>query len=261
MAYPSSTWLIYGDPGSGKSHFAATFPKPMLVFCMDPRAKAMPYLKRGKLGEMQRYADGTPYQSVLHPKDAEKELVRVEYYQDTDLKGGNKTVYAYERFEERLLSLTEEVENGEWATVVLDSLSFLEYQVRKLHQYKLNSTSKDRRQWYDASSDALEEICYARLTWLPVNVVVLAHVADTKAKIGDKIAYTVDAPGFKGRKLPGAFAEVYVIHASGDGERIVQTENDTNFIATSQIMAPNGCQPHYKALWSNWDAQNNQESD
>ena len=36
--------IIYGDPMAGKSTAAATFPKPMLVFCFDPRGKELPYL-------------------------------------------------------------------------------------------------------------------------------------------------------------------------------------------------------------------------
>ena len=36
--------LVYGQPGTGKSTFAATFPKPMLVFMFDSFGKEMPYL-------------------------------------------------------------------------------------------------------------------------------------------------------------------------------------------------------------------------
>lgn len=263
MAYPPITVLAYGDPGSGKSHFAATFPKPLLVLCTDPRAKAMPYIRRGKLGPTASYEDGTPYQSVL-AKNSEKEIIRVEYYHDQDLKGGNSVVYAYERLEERLLDLPSEIHNNVWQTVVLDSLSFLEYQARKLHQYKLNPESnagnkQDKRQWYDASSEAIEEFCNSRLTWLPVNVVVLAHIRADKAKGRDQSTWTIDAPGFKHRTIPGAFGEVYVVHSTEEG-RYLQTVNHSDFIATTQIMAPDGCDLHYKALWENWDVDN-QETD
>jgi hypothetical protein len=256
MNYPSSTWLVYGDPGSGKSHFAATFPKPMLVLCTDPRGKAMPYLKRGKLSSPIHNEYDVWCQSVMSKKN-DNMLITVEYYQDDNIKGGSDTIYAYEKLEERLLSLPGEIEEGAWATVVLDSLSFLEYQVRKLHQYKLNPESnqgnqQDARQWYNSSAEAIEEFCYSRLTWLPVNVMVLAHIRDTKSKIRDVTTWTPEAPGVKGRKLPGAFAEVYVIHSTEEG-RYLQTVNDQSFIATTQIGAPNGCTPNYKALWSQWD--------
>lgn len=254
MTYPSSQWLIYGDPGSGKSHFAATFPKPLLVFNTDPRGKAMPYLGKGSVtvGE----SNGVPCHFVANKKG--ENIITVEYYQDIDIKGGSHTIYAYEQLEDRITLLHDEIEQGKWATVVLDSLSFLEYQVRKLHQYKLNPKSnsgntQDARQWYNSSAEVLEEFCYSRLSWLPINVVVLAHIRDTQSGIRGHTTWTPEAPGVKGRKLPGAFAEVYVVHSTSEG-RSLQTENDTSFIATTQIMAPDGCEPHYKALWSNWDA-------
>jgi hypothetical protein len=35
--------LIYGDTGTGKSTFLATFPKPMIVFLFDPKGKDIPF--------------------------------------------------------------------------------------------------------------------------------------------------------------------------------------------------------------------------
>lgn len=37
--------LVYGDTGTGKSTFAATWPKPMLVLFFDPMGKDIPYWK------------------------------------------------------------------------------------------------------------------------------------------------------------------------------------------------------------------------
>jgi len=41
--------LVYGDTGTGKSTFAASFPKPLLVFCFDPAGKDIPYWKKARL--------------------------------------------------------------------------------------------------------------------------------------------------------------------------------------------------------------------
>lgn len=260
--HPSTSFLVYGDPGSGKSHFAATFPKPMLVLCTDPRGKAMPYLRWGKLEEEGFDDAGTPFQRI-HSRTSGKMGIQLEYYADDNIRGGTNTIYAYERLEERLISLKTEVYAGAWRTLVLDSLSFLEYQVRKLHQYKLNPESnagkvQDARQWYNSSAEVVEEFCYSQLTWLPINVVVLAHVRDAKANIRGNATWTPEAPGVKGRKLPGAFAEVYVLHSTTEG-RYLQTQNDTSFIATSQIMAPEVFDPTYTKLWEVWDAQSSNE--
>jgi len=42
--------LIYGDSGAGKSLFAASFPKPMLVLMWDGYDNAIPYLEQGRPG-------------------------------------------------------------------------------------------------------------------------------------------------------------------------------------------------------------------
>jgi hypothetical protein len=39
--------LVYGEPGSGKTTFAATWPKPLLVIFFDPIGKDLPYLELG----------------------------------------------------------------------------------------------------------------------------------------------------------------------------------------------------------------------
>lgn len=42
---PPIHMMQYGDSGVGKSQFAATFPKPMLVFMFDGAGKEIPYMK------------------------------------------------------------------------------------------------------------------------------------------------------------------------------------------------------------------------
>lgn len=50
--HPPIHVLVYGDFGSGKSTFAATFPKPQLIFCFDAYGKEMPYLKGGEVSDL-----------------------------------------------------------------------------------------------------------------------------------------------------------------------------------------------------------------
>lgn len=40
--------LVYGDPGSGKSHFASTWPKPIQVVLFDPKSKGSVYYHLGQ---------------------------------------------------------------------------------------------------------------------------------------------------------------------------------------------------------------------
>jgi hypothetical protein len=44
--------LIYGDSGAGKSLFASSFPKPMLVLMWDGYDNAVPYLEQGQAGPL-----------------------------------------------------------------------------------------------------------------------------------------------------------------------------------------------------------------
>lgn len=45
--------LVYGNPGSFKSTFAAMFPKPMLVLSFDNWGKEKPYHRRGRIGKVK----------------------------------------------------------------------------------------------------------------------------------------------------------------------------------------------------------------
>lgn len=65
--------LLYGDSGAGKSQFAASFPKPMLVFMWDGFDNAIPYLEQGEPSPIEEYEDGpegdrTQFQ-VVHEKE------------------------------------------------------------------------------------------------------------------------------------------------------------------------------------------------
>lgn len=56
--------LNYANWGSGKSTFAATFPKPMVVWMFDPLGKHFPYLKQGGAIEEGEDANGIRYTHV-----------------------------------------------------------------------------------------------------------------------------------------------------------------------------------------------------
>lgn len=266
-----TTFLVYGDSGVGKSTFAATFPKPALVIQTDPFAKAMPFKRKGMIAESSyiQTADAPGgkiyYDKIVRPKD-EKLLFQIERYSTENIQGGSGHIYGYENLMARLNSIREEVMAGQWKTVIFDSLSTMEFEVRKLHQYKLNPESKsgskqDARQWYAASTQAIEELCFSQLTWLPCNVVVLAHVREEKDNVRDTLYWTPAAPGAQGRRLPACFAEVYYMKKvkGEENESLLQTRANADYMATSQIPAPNPCKPEYKAVWEDFVKQ--QESD
>lgn len=56
--------MVYGDPGVGKSTFAATWPLPMLVLMFDGVGKDTPYQKRGRVVEEHVDGQGTFVQEI-----------------------------------------------------------------------------------------------------------------------------------------------------------------------------------------------------
>jgi hypothetical protein len=185
-----------------------------------------------------------------------KLLVQIEYYRETKVRA-KKTQRAWERFQNRLNVLEEEVDF--WKTIVFDSVTFAELAARKLNQYKLNPRSREPRQWFAGSTDALEETLMMTLSALPVNVVAIAHVSDKSIEVHGVEALAPNAPGRLRKNLSSAFAEFYHMEVIADekGNRTyqLQTRRDAQFNAATQIGAPDPCVPDYKELWSAWEGE------
>jgi|SRR6185503_4573122 len=238
--------LVIGDSGAGKSTFAATYPKPMLVKAFDPFGKDMPYLKVAGTAVQPLYdiAPNVIAQDVVGAKSGHLRI-RIEHYNDADMT--NPVAYA------AFLKSMVEFNPAEWATIVLDSVTYAELAARKWHQYGLNKTAKDPRQWFGGSTDLLEEMLMGRLSALPINVVVIAHIDEEKDEVHGTFVRSPKAPGRLRKGLPSAFGEVYRAYIGKDdaGERahLLQTASDNVWQAMSGIGAPNPALPHYKALW------------
>lgn len=239
--------LVYGKPTVGKSTFAATFPKPMLVLCCDPPVKASPYLKGGEAGPITPW-NGVRFQEVRGEEGGM--VTRVEYYFDSNPTEPK----AFMLLQQRLSVLPTEVDQGKWATVVLDSATFAELAARKMYQHHLEAGVKDPRKWYAGSTSEIEEIVMIRLASLFCNVVVTAHVDEDKDELFGRFVYYPAFPGKLKCRVSSAYLETYHLNVSLDenGGRLrrLQTEVDDRYIASSDIGAPNQCEPTYDALWA-----------
>ena len=257
--------FVYADSGRKKSTFAASFPKPILVLGCDPHAKLTPYRRQGRRGRTLLAAPGTPWivdtEFVMSRDDEDSAIIQLEHYFDEDVTNPNQ-VFAWELLQQRLVSLHAEIRANLWATVVLDSLSQLEYMIRKYNQYKANPVTEkgneqDQRQWYRKSAEGMEEVLFS-LARAKCNFVALAHVRAEKDRARDAMIWTPEAPGSRNRKLPTVFSEIYTIHARDDVDPMedeafyLQTRGNRDWIATTMIMAPNGAPPDYGALWDNY---------
>lgn len=243
--------LVYGDAGSMKSTFAATFPKPMLVFCFDPFGKDMPYKRKGAfLGpKLAHTTQGNEYR-VGHVIDKEDDslLIQIEYYHDIDPTKPK----AWRTFLERF---AHSADLDSFKTVVFDSTTFM--QLAKFYdaKYKQNPTAKDPRQWYMAAKESLEELLMCRVAGMYQNVVLIAHVNEEKDEVHGGFVYNPAVPGKLSKGLPAGYAEFYRAYVkTEDGKNVfyLQTEKSAQYNAASQLPAPNPCTPSYKALWEHW---------
>lgn len=246
---PVSHFLVYGEPGSGKSTFAATFPTPILVCCFDAYGKDSPYLRRGPVVDRVEVALGNDSVAAARVCDRRGELlIEVEYFHDLDVQNP----MAFQRFLNRMATLTRD-ELAAWATVVIDSVTAMELCKRKQAQYKLLPHVKEPRLWFAASTDALEEMLMIRFAGLPTNVVVLAHVDEDKDEFHGEMIRNPSAPGRLRKRLASQYAELYRTHVAKDerGNRVhvLQTRTDGRFHASTQLGAPDPCAPEYEKLW------------
>ena len=264
--HPSIRCFVYADPGRMKSTFAATFPKPMLVLATDPMDKLSPYRRRGIIAASQKPDPGkgvyVPTEYILSTIEEDKVAIQIEHYVDRTAFVPDSTS-AWEQLQDRMIDLYVEDDQQKWATIVLDSLSSLEYVIRSHYQNKENPVSKegneqDQRQWYRKSAEGIEQVCYA-LSWMNANVVVLAHVRAEKDAQRDTIIWTPEAPGVRNRRIPSVFGEIYTIHVDpsaydqeGQVPCFLQTRPDGKYVATTQINAPDDCDPFYHAIWRNY---------
>lgn len=256
--------FVYADPGRMKSTFASTFPKPMLVLATDPVDKMTPYRRRGILGDRvqpnEEAGIWVPTEYIMSTKDEDKVATQIEYYIDRTAFAPEE-VTAWEQIQDRMQDLWVETNNNKWATVVLDSLSSLEFAIRSHYQHKENPVTKDgneqdQRQWYRKSAEGLEQVTNT-MAWLNCNVVVLAHVRAEKDAVRDTILWTPEAPGTRNRRIPSVFGEIYTIHVDpeppeGVSPFYLQTEADGRYVAATQIPAPPDCDPTYSALWTDY---------
>lgn len=255
---PPMTVLIYGQPGSGKSMMARTYPTPGITFMFDPRGKATPYLKGGTITEEKYFLEeawpgerGIPYQEVLDPDG--KVIWRVEYYGNPN----PKAPYASWWFNVRLAQF----DPFQYATKVTDSVTSYELSVRKYDEYIENAAAKDGRQHYGASKSRLEEVLMMQMGSWPGNVITIAHLSMEKEEWSGMFIRNPSVVGKLDGRIASYYSEQYYSHVVDDPEAVathgiryqILTSPTGGYMAQTHIDAPLYCAPTYDALWVNWD--------
>ena len=240
--------LVYGDPGSRKSTFAATFPKPMIVFFFDQVGMDLPYLRCGTPTDLAVYPGKSfLYRDVLD--DDGTVLIRLQYFADMN----PHDPWGYRNFLNRLQDFYKEV--YEWQTAVVDSVTMLELAARYNERFYLNKNAKDPRQWWAGSTDALEQALMSSFGAMQINVVVVAHASEDKDEVNGTFVRTIRAPGRMSKGSAAGYPETYRAYvpkerdADGNPQYWLQTQPDGLWIAKTAIGAPNPSWGHYDSLW------------
>jgi len=217
-------------------------------------------LTQAKVGEMQQYEIGQhiiPYRDIEHPDG----VVRVEYYDDADFDNPS----AFTKFRSRLATLQQAGgEIAQWKTIVFETMTSMElasrmFQVKIMNPMTKFAKGEDTRQWFSASTDDCEEILVYGCKGMYTNLVLNCHIDERRNEVSGEILRGPMAPGrvSKRSELGATWQEQYHVYTMRNGttgvrEHLLQTANDGQWVATSQIGAPDPCFPHYESLWVNW---------
>lgn len=245
----------YGNPGSRKSSFFATFPQPIVVAHFDAVGKDMPYWKLGQPTKLQRDGKfGYDFREIITP---EKTLgARIEYYHDPLVDQPR----AAAAFLERLNRVPKEIDKGDCATFCFETVTSASLKARKMYQYDLEPDRKDPRKWYGGAVDILEEVLLIQLPSLQCNVCVGLHISAEKIESEGGLLRAPFLPGRLNASFASQWPELYRSYIErskvGDKTGYVQTQGDEKWYANTMIDAPDPCEPEYTALWKNWDRAN-----
>lgn len=245
-----------GESCSGKSTFAATFPKPLLVVSLDPYGKDQAYLDTGVV-DPTRYTGevGQPITVVKSRKVPEATLMQIEYFHDDEPQQPK----AFDMLWRRWPNLRQEVLDGVWKTVCLETFTALDLFARYRRTHGALACDKPNI----LATDDVEQML-SRFNGLPCNLFVGCHIDKDMEVIDGKAVRVPMGPGRLRKGFAALFAsELYRTYAVDDpdhaGESIyqLQTKRSSEFWCGTRIGAPNPCFPAYRELFVNWIAKQN----
>lgn len=256
--------LNYGESGSGKTTFLASFPKPLLILGFDPYDKMSPIVRLGKKRVLESSVQNFYTQLGIEAAEIEDTngdlIARIEYFVDPDPLRPN----AMDAFEARMVGFAQEASN--WGTVGIDSLTFLMRASMVRAQFnkpmKLYAPGTDTRQWYGMVKFDIESVLMSRAPWWNTNVVIACHTKEDKDEFAEGILRGIRAPGTLSKDGPAGFGETYRSFVEKikdpttnklERKYKLQTRSDNMWFANSVVcQAPDPCDAHYEALWDNF---------
>lgn len=247
---PRIKFGVMGRPGSGKSELLASMPKPLFVYATDPEEKLMPYFDR--CGRIERGVGqfGQPVLIGFSPT-TDKPIMQVELFYDLEPSSPSAVTQLLARAQQ----VRGEVDAGMWASVALDSWSQLEtFAVWRRTWGTMAAKDADAHgRNYGAAKDDLKPFFWSWLIPLKCNLGIAFHTTEKLREESGVSSYGIKAIGDLPSGLASVLPERYRSESQADGStRKLYTKPDGRYDLCTLIDAPNPCDNHYPALFTNW---------
>jgi hypothetical protein len=246
--------IVYGDPGGGKSHLAATCECPSIVLNFDGLGKARPYLllpspmkvvgpnyltinPRGKNTQLERY-------DLYDLADAENKNLKRIIYNLVDLDPENDPI-AWLQFKFMLLYIDRKMKEINGKTLIIDSATSLEVAYQHYHRAYMQNDK-----WGFPLADELQSLC-ARMIAKPYNTMLICHIMqrsgsgdNVKTGLNEFQGHAEKSAALTGRmayRALGLSDNVFLVGVDTDGKHFALTRHDGRFIANNSFNAPMKC--------------------
>ena len=268
IARPPKKFIIMGEAGTGKTTMLGSYAMhgagPVLINGFDNPDKFDVFEEHWNMIPGPEKFDKEyeiPYRCYFHPK-TKALIVRVNYFIEKDYNEPTAwldfTLY-HTFFAKQAHDLKAAGKPQRWNTVAYDSLTATTLKTRMDQQYRVNPTFKDARRWRGETTDEIEKLLELTIPALPMNAVIITHINHKMNDVQGWALHTPNLPGRLTTDVFSQFSELYRLYVDRDEEgkkrRRLQTEADDEYNAYTQIKAPDGCAPDYRALWKNYDAK------
>jgi hypothetical protein len=260
VKYPPKKFVFVGEAGAGKTHLAASFPKPLVGFHFDNPDKADPYESIGEPTELKEDKNsGAQYRNYLNAKGLT--VARVYFFVDLDPKDPKAWLDFQIAHAHFVKNLRDKDGKLRWNSAIYDSITAMGLKTRKDQQYRVNPDFKDSRLWRRDTTDEVEELIQITIPALPMNAIVITHISHFYDEVHGSQVHTPNLPGRLRTDIFSQYSEMYRLYVSGKDEngksiRMLQTEANEDYHCYTQIGAPDGLvlpeYGGYKAIWSNY---------
>ncbi len=223
--------LVYGDSGTGKSIFAASFPGPIKYWDFDHKVSSV---------------------AQFYKKDEEK-LKSIQVTQFANLPNGDR-IKAWEKEVREIQDLVKAKKPLPFQTLILDSLttftsSMLQHYFVAQPGIKRAHPDLNAMQDYQLLDKHLSQAIPGLLS-LDCNIVMVGHMGVDKDETTGQILRQTLMPGKFAAKLPIWFEEVYVASVK-DGKYLLQTQSDSSFKCRTQRGLPKEISSSYAEIIKN----------